>query len=62
MTEETYLGDGVYASFDGYLVWLRVTREGRDERVAIEPATFEALVSYVESIHAKHREAGHVTD
>ena len=23
MTDETYLGDGLYASFDGYQIWLR---------------------------------------
>lgn len=44
---ETYLGDGVYASFDGYQIWLRV-----DDRhqIALEPQVFEQLLKYKESL------------
>lgn len=49
MTEETYLGDAVYASFDGYQIWLR-TGDGNDNRIALEPAVYEALVKYVEGL------------
>lgn len=38
-----YLGDGVYAGFDGYQIWLW-TLEG--SRIAIEPAVYEALTEY----------------
>lgn len=43
--EETYLGDAVYASFDGYQVWLR-TGDGNDNRIALEPSVIDALVQY----------------
>jgi hypothetical protein len=46
MTDETYLGDGLYASFDDGQIWLRATREGGDRRVALEPSTYRALVSF----------------
>jgi hypothetical protein len=48
MTDETYLGDGLYASFDGEQIWLRAAREGRDRRVALEPSTYRALVTFAE--------------
>ena len=42
--EPTYLGDGVYARFDGYHVWLS-TQEGSD--IALEPEVFRSLHDYV---------------
>lgn len=42
-----HIGDGVYASHDGYQIWLQVQREeGRVESVALEPGTFRELVQY----------------
>lgn len=46
LTNETYLGDAVYASFDGYQIWLR-TGDGNDNRIALEPAVMHALIAYV---------------
>lgn len=43
---ETYLGDGVYARFDGYQIWIRTPREGGDHEIALEPGVFDALVAY----------------
>ncbi len=40
---ETYLGDGLYASFDGFGVKLRAPREDGDHEVYLEPDVFEAL-------------------
>jgi hypothetical protein len=48
MDGEEYIGDGVYASFDGYQVWLRAERDGMQHRIAIEDQTWLALVSYIE--------------
>ena len=47
----TYLGDGVYASYDGFQIWLAVNEPDNDV-VALEPMTFGALVRYVESLRA----------
>jgi hypothetical protein len=45
--EPEYIGDGVYASTDGYYIWLQTERElGRIERIAIEPQVFDALQRY----------------
>lgn len=38
-----YIGDGVYASFDGYQIWLR-TQEG--SAIALDGETFSALLRY----------------
>ena len=48
---ETYLGDGVYAIFDGYNVWLRAPREGGDHCVALEPEVLDALLRFVKALH-----------
>ena len=43
---ETYLGDGLYASFDGWQIQLRAPRDGRDEIVFLEPSVYEELVRF----------------
>ena len=43
--EETYLGDAVYASFDGYQIWLR-TDDGNNQRIALEPLVFLNLLEF----------------
>lgn len=44
-----YLGDGVYATFDGYHIWLK-TGSHRDHeatnQIALEPSVFTALLDY----------------
>lgn len=47
MTEDnnTYLGDGVYASCDGYQIWLAVNHH-ENKQVALEPQVLRALVAY----------------
>jgi len=51
----TYLGDGVYASFDGYSVWLAVNHH-ENNVVALEPQVFARLVQYAESLKDKQKE------
>jgi len=43
--QNVYLGDGVYAHFDGYQIWLE-TQEGM--RIALEPAVFKALREFAD--------------
>ncbi len=43
---ETYLGDGLYASFDGFSLWLRAPREHGDHYVALEPLVFYTFIEY----------------
>ncbi len=46
--EQTYLGDGVYATYDGYGVEL-TTNSGMsqmNQRIYIEPQVYGALVEY----------------
>jgi hypothetical protein len=44
--EPRYLGDGVYATFDGYHIWLRAQGPEHMNAVALEPAVFDALLQY----------------
>lgn len=41
-----YLGDGVYARFDGFQVWITTTPNQRDSGIALEPSVMGALVNY----------------
>jgi hypothetical protein len=53
MAEEVYLGDAVYASFDGWHIWLR-TGDGNNQRIALEPQVFERLVGYQQKLKADY--------
>ena len=48
--KQEYLGDGVYAKYDGYHIWLSVDRMGRTEQVALEPPVFAALLRYAATL------------
>lgn len=51
----TYLGDAVYARFDGYQIWLHANdAETPTDRIAIEPAVFVALVDYATQYYGGH--------
>lgn len=46
MTEfDAYLGDGVYASFDGFHIWLAANNPN-NKTVALDPSVFDNLVAY----------------
>lgn len=47
MNEETYLGDGLYASFDGFSFVLRAPRADGDHFVALEPGVLRAFEEFV---------------
>ncbi len=55
-----YLGDGVYASFDGFQVWLRVERESGFHEIALDPHTLDALMRYRDRANdmAQRQQAG----
>jgi hypothetical protein len=53
VSEKRYLGDSVYAEFDGYYVWL-TTENGFPgdprNKIALEPAVLDALNEYVKGL------------
>lgn len=56
-THDDYLGDGVYASFDGYHIVLDLRGQDSFTRIALEPPVFDALVAYRERLYAKLAQA-----
>lgn len=48
MNDETYLGDAVYASFDGWQIRLRCAAP--ECEIYLEPQVFQALVEYEKSL------------
>lgn len=49
MENETYLGDAVYASFDGYQIKLR-TGDGNNQVIYLEPSVYAQLRRFVERL------------
>jgi len=47
---EEYLGDGLYAKFDGFEMTLRAPREFGDHWVVLEPATMAKFLDYAERV------------
>ncbi len=49
---DKYLGDGVYASYDGYHIWLAANHH-ENKVVALEPEVFDSLIKYREELMLK---------
>lgn len=47
--QDVYLGDGVYASFDGFQIWLAANHH-ENKVVAIEPKVMEQLLAYARMV------------
>jgi hypothetical protein len=58
MSNETYLGDGLYAAFDGHNVRLRAPRENGDHIVVLEPEVYRALLSFLGTVEVEDDERG----
>ena len=43
MSKKEYLGDGLYASFDGFMFTLRAPRDDGDHWVGLEPEVLRAF-------------------
>jgi hypothetical protein len=50
--DDKYLGDGIYASFDGYRIWLTVNHH-ENKVVALEAHVMVTLIDYFEEIQKK---------
>lgn len=46
-SERLYLGDGLYAAYDGWIIELSVDRDNGRHWVCLEPEVFEALMRFV---------------
>ena len=47
--QDRYLGDGVYASFDGFQIWLAANHHD-NKVVALEPGVLENLLLYMQDV------------
>ena len=52
-TMDSYLGDGVYASFDGFGIVLDLRGQDITTRIVLEPAVFTHLVEYEATIRKR---------
>jgi hypothetical protein len=53
MNNETYLGDGLYASYDGFSFTLRAPRIHGDHYVVLEPQVYHEFLKFVEKVRPK---------
>jgi hypothetical protein len=51
--KEVYLGDGLYASFDGYQVRLRAPRTDGDDFVFLEPSVLYAFEKFIQALRGQ---------
>jgi hypothetical protein len=47
---ETYLGDGLYASHDGFQLRLRAPRDGGDHEVIMDAETLRAFLQFLDTL------------
>lgn len=48
MKKEVYLGDGLYAGFDGFMYYLITDRDNGTHYVALEPDVLMTFIKYIE--------------
>jgi hypothetical protein len=53
--DNTYLGDGVYASYDGYQIWLAVNHH-KNIQVAIDPKVMRELLAYASRVWGEEKQ------
>ncbi len=56
--EPRYLGDGVYATYDGYQIELRLNDHREQPVIYLDPDVMKALVGYAATIERIRKEAG----
>jgi hypothetical protein len=55
---EAYLGDGLYASFDGWQIKLRAPRDGGDHVIFLEDGlTLQAFLQFIDTLPKIERPA-----
>lgn len=52
--KDRYLGDGVYASFDGYQIILDLRAQDSTTKIALESSVLTALNRYVSDIQTEN--------
>ncbi len=50
---ETYLGDGLYVSFDGFQIRLRAPRDGGAHEVYLDDAVLQAFLAFLDALPIK---------
>jgi hypothetical protein len=53
---DVYLGDGVYASYDGYVIWLDLRGQDSTTKIGLEPEVLNNLVEYGRKVFKQQEE------
>jgi hypothetical protein len=49
----TYLGDGVFASFDGYHIWIQTEVDGVRHTIALDDDVVANLLNFIQDVGAE---------
>ena len=52
-----YIGDGVYASYDGFHIWLSTERLTGQHYIALDDTTYASLVAFVDECKQRTKDA-----
>jgi hypothetical protein len=55
--EDVYLGDGVYASYDGEYLWLDTRAQHPIHRIGLDPMVLKNLDTYLRAIRVAIQES-----
>lgn len=53
-SHRSYLGDGVYVEHDGWHIILSTERDGRTEKIYLDPSVFDSLQRYAAMLLKKY--------
>jgi len=56
--EDEYLGDGVYASWDGHQIWLDTRAQQPVNKIALDGQAMGSLMAYVDKIRGRDKKDG----
>jgi len=52
--DDRYLGDGVYAAFDGYHIVLDLRAQDSTTRIALDPKVTKSLEEFIHDVKVAH--------
>ncbi len=56
-----YLGDGVYATFDGWMIAVKCNCMSEPNTIFLEPQVMERLIEFYKSIYAREDKNEHTS-
>ncbi len=56
--DDLYLGDGVYASYDGEYIWLDLRGQDSTTKIALDSGVFDQLLKFHQAVRQEEKDNG----